>query len=72
MVETEATNGVLSEKMLTLAEVAKLLRVHPNWIRRWTNLGLLKCYRVGVWGDRRFADDELDEFLEHGASRAET
>ena len=71
MVEMKAANDVLSEEMLTLAEVAKLLRVHPNSIRRWTNLGLLKCYRVGVRGDRRFAADELDEFLEHWASRAE-
>ena len=67
MPDMKETNGAASVDLLTLADVAKLLNVHPNSVRRWTNLGLLKCYRVGVRGDRRFTIDEVDEFLRNGA-----
>ena len=70
MLEIKETNGTVSVAMLTLAEVAKLLNVDSNSVRRWTKLGLLKCYRVGVRGDRRFTVDEIDKFLENGAGRA--
>ena len=70
MLEIKETNGTVSGAMLTLAEVAKLLNVDSNSVRRWTKLGLLKCYRVGVRGDRRFTVDEIDKFLENGAGRA--
>src|SRR4030042_1312416 len=32
--------------MLTVREVARLLHVHPNTLRRWTNNGRLKAYRI--------------------------
>ena len=70
MLDVKETNGVASVAMLTLSEVASLLKVHPNSVRRWTKLGLLKCYRLGVRGDRRFKVDEIDEFLGNGAGRA--
>ena len=40
--------------MLTTNEVARLLNVHINTVRRWSNNGILKAYRIGVRGDRRF------------------
>jgi excisionase family DNA binding protein len=40
--------------MLTTNEVARLLNVHINTIRRWSNNGILKAYRIGTRGDRRF------------------
>ncbi|MEE9248528.1 MAG: helix-turn-helix domain-containing protein [Dehalococcoidia bacterium] len=52
------------EQMLTVNEVARLLRVHPNSVRRWANQGLIRAYRIGVRGDRRFRPDDVDRFLE--------
>ncbi len=40
--------------MLTTSEVARLLNVHINTVRRWSNSGILKAYRIGTRGDRRF------------------
>jgi len=49
--------------MLTAGEAAKLLNVHINTVRRWTNKGLLKAYRVGRRHDRRFTQQDIDHFL---------
>jgi excisionase family DNA binding protein len=49
--------------MLTTSEVARLLNVHINTVRRWSNQGVLKTYRIGSRGDRRFSRDDLAEFL---------
>jgi len=49
--------------MLTAAQVARLLNVHINTVRRWSNLGILKAYRIGPRGDRRFSKDEVARFL---------
>ncbi|MEE9198359.1 MAG: helix-turn-helix domain-containing protein [Dehalococcoidia bacterium] len=51
-------------EMLTVTEVARLLRVHPNSVRRWANQGLITAYRIGVRGDRRFRPDDVSNFLE--------
>ena len=49
--------------MLTISEVAQLLNVHINTVRRWSNQGTLKTYRVGSRGDRRFRQVDIDSFL---------
>ena len=53
-----------SEDMLTVNDVARILNVHPNSVRRWSNQGLIKVYRVGRRGDRRFRRADLAMFLE--------
>ena len=63
MLEIKETNGTVSVAMLTLAEVARLLHVHPNSVRRWADAGLLRCYRIGFRGGRRFRPEGVDEFL---------
>jgi excisionase family DNA binding protein len=50
-------------QMLTSTEVAKLLHIHVNTARRWSNQGLLKTYRLGARGDRRFSRDDVMAFL---------
>ena len=40
--------------MLTANEVARLLNVHINTVRRWSNSGRLRAYRIGTRGDRSF------------------
>jgi excisionase family DNA binding protein len=37
----------LADDLLTIAEVARLLRHHPKTIERWARTGRLPCYRVG-------------------------
>ena len=49
--------------MLTAGDVAQLLGVHTNTVRRWSQKGILKAYRVGPRGDRRFRREDIDGFL---------
>ena len=49
--------------MLTLREVARLLHVHPNTLRRWSNDGKIRAYRITERGDRRFKREEVARFL---------
>lgn len=53
--------------MLTVAGAARLLGVHPNTIRAWTDQGRLRCVRINERGDRRFMTSELRSFLAAGA-----
>ena len=57
----EATSRM--DTMLTTREVAQLLNLHINTVRRWSNRGILKAYRVGTRGDRRFRQQVIDSFL---------
>ena len=52
-----------SKTMLTASELARLLNVHINTVRRWSNRGILKVYRIGPRGDRRFDKEDIDSFL---------
>ena len=52
-----------AETMLTASELAHLLNVHINTVRRWGNRGILKVYRIGPRGDRRFSKEDIDSFL---------
>ena len=49
--------------MMTVPEVARLLHVHPNTVRRWADQGLLQTYRITQRGDRRFRREDVDRFL---------
>ena len=51
------------EPMLTTSEVARILSVHINTVRRWSNQGVLKSYRIGTRGDRRFRKEDIDSFF---------
>jgi len=71
MLKTRKQNVQLPQRMLTVAEVAELVHVHPNTVRQWSNCGLLRCYRIGHRHDRRFKLEDVDTFLEsNGRSEA--
>ena len=56
-------NGEHLSDMLTIREVARLLHVHPNTLRRWSNTGRLRPYRINSRGDRRYKREEIARFL---------
>ena len=47
-------NGQALRELLTVGEVAAMLSIHPNTVRRWASKGLLKPWRIGPRVDRRF------------------
>jgi excisionase family DNA binding protein len=51
------------DPMLTTSDVARLLNVHMNTVRRWSNQGIIKAYRIGSRGDRRFRQEDVDYFI---------
>ena len=53
----------MTEKLLTIGEVAKILRVSTNTIRIWANKGMFHVYCLGPRGDRRFTQADVDDFL---------
>ncbi len=59
----------LQDTILSVQEVADLLHVHPNTVRLWNNRGLLKAYRLGTRGDRRFTSRDLEAFLNRTGSQ---
>ena len=45
--------------MLTMREACRLLNVHGNTLRRWSEMGLIKAYRVGIGQHRRFRTEDI-------------
>jgi excisionase family DNA binding protein len=48
---------------LTVGEVARMLNVHIQTIRRWSNQGIVRVYRIGPRGDRRFREEDVINLL---------
>ncbi len=48
--------------MLTVSEMARLFNVHASTVRRWSDQGILKAYRIGARGDRRFRRSDVAVF----------
>lgn len=44
---TQSVNHLEQQSFLTPQEVADLLRVSPDTVRRWINAGRLPAYKVG-------------------------
>ena len=55
--------------MLTVREVARLLNIHSNTVKRWSDRGILKVYRITRRGDRRFRREDISHFLTEINSR---
>ena len=48
---------------LSVTKAARLLGVHPNTIRAWSDAGRLRYYRINPRGDRRYRLTDLQRFL---------
>jgi len=53
------SSNIQMSAMLTVREVSQLLNVHSNTLRRWSDQGILKAYRIGPRGDRRFRAEDI-------------
>lgn len=53
----------MMERLLDTRAAAGFLNVSEMTIRRWTNSGKLKCYRVGGKRERRFYLSDLEAYL---------
>ncbi len=49
--------------IIATAEVAQLLHIHTNTVRRWSDKGVVKSYRIGSRGDRRFPQEDIIRLL---------
>ena len=52
-------------KMLTASEVAEMLHLHVNTVKRLGDRGELKYYRVCKRVDRRFLLEDVRRFLDN-------
>lgn len=50
-----------TDKLLTIEEVAEILRVSTRSVTRYIESGKLKASKIGVW---RIKESDLKEFLE--------
>jgi len=46
-----------------VTKAARLLGVHPNTVRAWSDAGRLRYYRINPRGDRRYRVGDLQRFL---------
>ncbi len=55
--------------MLTMREACSRLNVHANTLRRWGSHGLIREYRIGPGGHRRFREEDIQSLLRGEAGR---
>lgn len=57
-------------KLLTISEASELLNVSKASLRRWSNSGQLRCYRIGDRSERRFDLKDLLDFVTDASGQA--
>lgn len=50
-------------QLLTIQQVAKILNVHSETLRRWDKKGRLRAIRVGSRKDRRYRKEDIDNLI---------
>ena len=62
-----------ADPLLSVSQAARLLGVHPNTVRAWTESGRLTAYRINSRGDRRYRTGDVRALLvEDGTATAAT
>ncbi len=72
MIGTERRETELPPRMLTVKEIASILRIHPNTVRRWERNGLLKSYSIGPRRGLRFRQEDILDFLDGSKNELHT
>jgi diguanylate cyclase (GGDEF)-like protein/excisionase family DNA binding protein len=67
-IRDRATEG---DALISVAQAAALLGVHPNTIRAWTEAGRLVAYRINARGDRRYRRADVERLLTEGGALPE-
>jgi excisionase family DNA binding protein len=49
--------------LYTIKDVSRLLHIHVNTARRWSDQGIIRSYRITRRGDRRFRQEDIARFL---------
>jgi len=52
-----------SSNLLRTGEACRILCIHANTLRRWSEQGIVKVYRLGPRGDRRFRREDIAALL---------
>ena len=50
-------------KLLTIRQAAEILNVHVETLRRWDKKDKLKAIKVNDRGDRRYTQEEIENYL---------
>ena len=50
-------------ELLTLAQASKILKVHPNTLRKWDKIGILVAVRFGERKDRRYRREDVEKLI---------
>ncbi len=46
-------------ELIKLSEACRILKVHPNTLRKWDKKGILKAVRFGQRKDRRYKKKDI-------------
>jgi len=63
MVTAKMVHYEQMSNMLTTGQVACLLKVHPSTVRWWNDHEIIKAYRIGPRGERRFRRADIAVFF---------
>jgi diguanylate cyclase (GGDEF)-like protein/excisionase family DNA binding protein len=58
--------GADQDALISVAQAAALLGVHPNTLRAWTDAGRLTAFRINARGDRRYRRADVELLLAEG------
>ena len=72
MSPTQRERSTEHDPLISVAQAAALLGVHPNTIRVWTDAGRLAAYRINARGDRRYRRGDVEALLAEGADPIES
>ena len=64
----QVTADTRPDSLLTVRQVAEFLQVSICSVRRWSDNGTMKFYRVGSRGDRRYQQEDVLRFLDDSSS----
>ncbi len=65
---SSTTSGSRPDALISVAQAAALLGVHPNTVRAWTDSGRLAAWRINPRGDRRYRRADVERLLAEGAA----
>jgi diguanylate cyclase (GGDEF)-like protein/excisionase family DNA binding protein len=61
-----SAGGPRPDALISVAQAAALLGVHPNTVRAWTENGRLAAWRINPRGDRRYRRADVERLLAEG------